>query len=94
MWAVTLRWRASTCSTTTRRSTSPGRLASPRSRAATVRGADSVEEFERQRAKIIVALAEIDADVVGLIEIENNVNDDAVIDLVAGLNDAVGGRNL
>ena len=54
------------------------------------RGADSAEEFERQRAKIIVALAEIDADVVGLIEIENNVDDDAVIDLVAGLNDAVG----
>jgi predicted extracellular nuclease len=54
------------------------------------RGADSAEEFERQRAKIIVALAEIDADVVGLIEIENNVDDDAVIDLVAGLNGAVG----
>jgi len=54
------------------------------------RGADNVEEFERQRAKIILAIAAIDADVVGLIEIENNVDDDAVIDLVAGINDAVG----
>ncbi len=36
------------------------------------RGADTTEEFARQRAKIIAALAAIDADVVGLIEIENN----------------------
>ena len=53
------------------------------------RGADTVEEFTRQRAKIIAALASIDADVVGLIEIENN-EFEAVADLVAGLNDAVG----
>ena len=53
------------------------------------RGADTVEEFERQRAKIVAALAAIDADVVGLIEIENN-EFEAVADLVAGLNDAVG----
>ena len=52
------------------------------------RGADSAEEFERQRAKIIAALVAIDADVVGLIEIENN--DAAIADLVAGLNDALG----
>lgn len=54
------------------------------------RGADDAEEFTRQRAKIIAAISEIDADVVGLMEIENNINDDAVIDLVAGLNDAMG----
>ena len=54
------------------------------------RGADNAEELKRQRAKIVTAIAAIDADVVGLIEIENNVNDDAVIDLVSGLNDAVG----
>jgi uncharacterized protein len=54
------------------------------------RGADSAFEFERQRTKILNAILEMDADVVGLIEIENNVNDDAVIDLVAGLNDAAG----
>jgi len=54
------------------------------------RGADNETEFTRQRDKIIAALTEIDADVVGLLEIENNVNDDAVIDLVSGLNDAYG----
>ena len=36
------------------------------------RGADTAEEFTRQRTKIIAALAALDADVVGLIEIENN----------------------
>lgn len=50
------------------------------------RGADDANEFTRQRDKIIAALTAIDADIVGLLEIENNVNDDAVIDLVAGLN--------
>jgi predicted extracellular nuclease len=53
------------------------------------RGADTVEEFERQRAKIISAIEAIDADVVGLIEIENN-EFEAVADLVGGLNDAMG----
>ncbi len=54
------------------------------------RGADDDEEFTRQRAKIIAAISEINADVVGLMEIENNVDDNAVIDLVAGLNDVMG----
>ena len=56
------------------------------------RGADSDQpsELTRQRDKIIAALTAIDADVVGLIEIENNVNDEALIDLVAGLNDVNG----
>jgi len=53
------------------------------------RGADNAEEFERQRDKIISALAEIDADVVGLIEIENNT-DASLKDLVEGLNTAIG----
>ncbi|MCA9875940.1 MAG: ExeM/NucH family extracellular endonuclease, partial [Anaerolineales bacterium] len=53
------------------------------------RGADNQEEFDRQRAKIIAALSEINADVAGLIEIENT-NSAAVADLVAGLNDALG----
>ena len=52
------------------------------------RGADTPEEFTRQRAKIIAALTAIDADVVGLIEIENNT--DAIQDLVNGLNDVLG----
>ena len=36
------------------------------------RGADSAEELQRQQGKLISALAAIDADIVGLIEIENN----------------------
>ncbi len=53
------------------------------------RGATNLEEFVRQRTKIIAALVAIDADVVGLMEIENN-GATAVADLVAGLNDAMG----
>lgn len=57
------------------------------------RGADNAEEFERQRAKIISALAAIDADIAGLIELENprtGTADSALADLVSGLNDALG----
>ena len=57
------------------------------------RGADSAEELTRQRTKIIAAVAAIDADVVGLIEIENHpasTVDEPLADLVAGLNEAVG----
>jgi predicted extracellular nuclease len=36
------------------------------------RGADSIAELDRQRAKIAAAICAMDADVVGLIEIENN----------------------
>jgi len=53
------------------------------------RGADSQEELDRQRAKILAALSEMNADVAGLIEIENT-NSEAVADLVAGLNDIFG----
>ncbi|HSE10299.1 MAG TPA: ExeM/NucH family extracellular endonuclease [Nocardioidaceae bacterium] len=54
------------------------------------RGADSQEELERQKAKIVSAITELDADVVGLMEIENDADDEAVLDLVAALNDAAG----
>lgn len=53
------------------------------------RGAVTQEEFERQEAKIVAALAAIDADVFGLIEIENN-GDVAVGTLVDALNEVVG----
>jgi predicted extracellular nuclease len=53
------------------------------------RGAETTFEFERQRAKILAALVGLDADIVGLMEIENNERA-AVEDLVAGLNDALG----
>jgi predicted extracellular nuclease len=54
------------------------------------RGADNAEEFTRQRDKIIAAIAEMDADVVGLIEIENHPDDVPTADLVSGLNDVMG----
>ncbi len=55
----------------------------------TARGATTPAEFERQRAKTIAALAALDADVVGLMEIENDATgSSAVEDLVAGLNAA------
>lgn len=52
------------------------------------RGADNVEEFERQQAKIVAALAAMDADVVGMMEIENNGT--AVENLVRALNSHLG----
>ena len=36
------------------------------------RGADDAEEFARQKAKIISAIVAMDADIMGLMEIENN----------------------
>jgi predicted extracellular nuclease len=53
------------------------------------RGASSSVELDRQREKIVTALAAMDADVVGLVELENNVSD-SLSDLVDGLNDVVG----
>ncbi|HEY0924004.1 ExeM/NucH family extracellular endonuclease [Rheinheimera pacifica] len=38
----------------------------------TRRGASTATELERQQAKLIVALAALDADVIGLLEVENN----------------------
>ncbi|MCP4046499.1 MAG: ExeM/NucH family extracellular endonuclease, partial [Gammaproteobacteria bacterium] len=52
------------------------------------RGADNANEFTRQRDKIISAITAMDADVIGLIEIENHATDAALQDLVNGLNDA------
>lgn len=54
------------------------------------RGAENVTEFERQRAKILAALLAMDADIVGLMEIENDGYGptSAVQDLVNGLNSA------
>jgi hypothetical protein len=54
------------------------------------RGADTDEEFERQRDKILAALAAIDADVFGLIEMENTTGVEPLADIVAGLNDVLG----
>lgn len=54
------------------------------------RGADNDDEFSRQRTKIFAAIAAMDADVVGLMEIENHATDEALKDLVDGLNDYIG----
>jgi predicted extracellular nuclease len=53
------------------------------------RGANSLAEFGRQRAKIVVALAALNADAVGLMEIQNNGNV-AAQNLVDALNAQVG----
>ena len=54
------------------------------------RGADNLGEFNRQRTKIVKAMAAIDADVFGLMEIQNN-GDTAVQNLVTALNAELGG---
>jgi uncharacterized protein len=58
----------------------------------TSRGATTLAEFSRQRDKIIKAIKAIDADVVGLMEIENDGESaqSAIADLVNGLNTAYG----
>lgn len=59
------------------------------STSANARGADTAGEFTRQKTKIVEAIAGINADVLGLIEIENN-NDVATNDLVVALNAKMG----
>jgi predicted extracellular nuclease len=58
----------------------------------TSRGADTAVEFGRQRSKIISAIQQLNADVVGLIEMENDGDgaNSAIADLVNGLNAAMG----
>lgn len=57
--------------------------------AANCRGADNLIEFNRQRDKIVNAIKAIDADVLGLMEIQNNSNA-AVQNLVDALNTTMG----
>ena len=54
------------------------------------RGAEDDIEFKRQRAKTVAALLSLNADVVGLVEVEHDGYgpDSALQDLVNGLNDA------
>jgi uncharacterized protein len=58
----------------------------------TSRGANTSTEFTRQRTKIIEAIKQINADVVGLMEMENDGNSaqSAIQDLVDGLNTSIG----
>lgn len=68
----------------------PGAACYPGGGRSDCRGADSEAEFLRQKHKIVEALLALDADVLGLIEIENRA-EAAVDDLVAGLNARLGG---
>lgn len=52
------------------------------------RGADTESELDRQEAKLVAAIIELKADVIGLMEIENNL--DAENRLVAALNKRLG----
>ncbi|MCF4009181.1 ExeM/NucH family extracellular endonuclease [Rheinheimera sp. UJ63] len=58
----------------------------------TARGANNLFEFERQRAKILAALAALDATVIGVMEIENDgfTETSAIADLVRGLQQVSG----
>mgnify|MGYP001324337977 CR=1 FL=1 len=49
------------------------------------RGADSVREFERQHEKLIAALRGLDADVIGLMEMENTPGVEPLANIVADL---------
>ncbi|MEK8032722.1 ExeM/NucH family extracellular endonuclease [Ideonella sp. DXS29W] len=53
------------------------------------RGANNLAEFQRQRTKIVEAIAAVDADALGLMEMQNN-GAKAVGNLVDGLNAKVG----
>ena len=58
----------------------------------TARGANTQQEFTRQRDKIVKAIYELNAEVLGLMEIENDgyTATSAIADLVAGLNQLAG----
>lgn len=58
----------------------------------TDRGAESVEDFQRQEAKIVAAMVALNADVIGLMEIENDGYDShsAIVRLVEQLRAASG----
>ena len=49
------------------------------------RGADSGLELERQRTKMLAALSALDADIIGLMEMENTPGVEPLADIVAGL---------
>ncbi len=75
-----------------------GKICGPDGHKDYCRGADSASEFERQEIKIVKALAGLDADIVGLVELENNQAatpagdgvDPVLEQLVAALNSELG----
>ena len=59
------------------------------------RGADSQVEFDRQLQKLVTAISEMDADIVGLVELENNYADgpNSAIQVLANALNANGGSS-
>ncbi len=51
---------------------------------------DPDAEFDRQAAKIVEAIVAMDADILGLVELENSASDAAIADLVAKVNAEMG----
>lgn len=63
----------------------------PSNNAADCRGADNAAEYVRQRDKLVTSLAQLDADIYGLVELENDypaAEKSTIHDLVAALNRA------
>ncbi len=60
----------------------------------TSRGAVDLGEFQRQHVKIVSALADMNADVVGLIEIENDEGAEQAIETLVNGSDALGVQGL
>jgi predicted extracellular nuclease len=60
---------------------------------ASCRGADNARELARQKAKTVATIIALNADIVGLLEIENNgfTADSAIGDLVSAINAELGG---
>ena len=54
------------------------------------RGADTAAEFTQQRDKLVAAISTMNADIIGLMEIENHVGDSPIADLVAEINAVAG----
>ncbi|WP_345379458.1 ExeM/NucH family extracellular endonuclease [Demequina sediminis] len=54
------------------------------------RGAETPEELERQTAKLVAALEALDADVIGIMEMENSTGVEPLAALADALNEAIG----
>jgi predicted extracellular nuclease len=57
------------------------------------RGADSVAELNRQRERAAVVICGLNADVIGLNELENTTATDTIDDLLGAVNALCGGTN-
>lgn len=66
-----------------------GGSCAPGNISADCRGADTAAELTRQRTKMLASLSAINADVFGLMEVQNN-GETAVQDIVSGLNSVLG----